>query len=206
MKNWVIALLAIAVVALSVRGVSAGKSEESGEDAANPAIENIMTRSSVRSYTSQSIGKDTVEMIICAGMAAPTAADKRPWAFVAVTDKSVRDTLSKRLPYAKMAAQAPLLIAVCGNKGRALPGEGADFWVQDCSAATENVLLAAHALGLGAVWTGVYPLSDREQAVREVLALPDSIVPLSLVCIGHPAVPQTPKDKWNPADLHYNRY
>lgn len=206
MKNWVIALLAIAVVVLSIRGGSAGKSEENNEDNTNQAIENIMTRSSVRSYTSQSIGKDTVEMIIRAGMAAPTAVDKRPWTFVAVTDKNLRDMLSQRLPYAKMAAQAPLLIAVCGNMERALPGKAADFWVQDCSAATENVLLAAHALGLGAVWTGVYPIPEREQAVREVLALPDSIVPLSLVCIGHPAAPVAPKDKWNPADIHYNRF
>lgn len=206
MKNWVIALLAIAVVVLSIKGVTADKDAENDKEVTNPAIENIMTRSSVRNYTPQPIGSDTVEMILRAGMAAPTAADKRPWAFVAVTDKSVRDTLSKRLPYAKMAAQAPLLIAVCGNKGRALPGEGADFWVQDCSAATENVLLAAHALGLGAVWTGVYPIPEREQAVREVLALPDSIVPLSLVCIGHPAAPVAPKDKWNPADIHYNRF
>lgn len=203
MKNWTIVLLAAAVVILSVRFIAASKDNKVDESGENAAIENIMTRSSVRSYTDRAISKDTIEKILRAGMASPTAADKRPWAFMVIEEGEKKQELADSLPYAKMADQAPLLIVVCGDMEKALEGEGRDFWIQDCSAVTENVLLAAHALGLGAVWTGVHPAADRERTIRNVLQLPDNLIPLSLVCIGYPAAPATPKDKWDPSVVKY---
>lgn len=203
MKNWTIVLLAAAVVILSVRFIAASKDNKVDESGENAAIENIMTRSSVRSYTDRAISKDTIEKILRAGMASPTAADKRPWAFMVIEEGEKKQELADSLPYAKMADQAPLLIVVCGDMEKALEGEGRDFWIQDCSAVTENVLLAAHALGLGAVWTGVHPAADRERTIRNVLQLPDNLIPLSMVCIGYPAAPATPKDKWDPSVVKY---
>lgn len=203
MKNWTIVLLAAAVVILSVRFIPASKDNKVDESGENAAIENIMTRSSVRSYTDRAISKDTIEKILRAGMASPTATDKRPWAFMVIEEGEKKQELADSLPYAKMADQAPLLIVVCGDMEKSLEGEGRDFWIQDCSAVTENVLLAAHALGLGAVWTGVHPAADRERTIRNVLQLPDNLIPLSMVCIGYPAAPATPKDKWDPSVVKY---
>ena len=105
-----------------------------------------------------------------------------------------------------MAAKAPLAIVVCGDMQKTLTGIGQGFWVQDCSAATENILLTANALGLGAVWTGLYPNEERAKAVRDVVKAPEHIVPLCVIVIGHPADTPTPKDKWKPENVSYNKF
>ena len=105
-----------------------------------------------------------------------------------------------------MLEQCALAIVVCGNMDKALSGKGQAYWIQDCSAATENILLAAHALGLGAVWTGVYPMDDRVTAVSKAVKLPETIVPLCVIVIGHPAESPTPKDKWKPENVSYNEF
>ena len=127
----------------------------------NSVIENIMTRASVRSYQEKAVEKDKIVTLLKAGMAAPSAADKRPWHFVVVTDRKLLDGLAKANPNAAFAKKAPLAIVVCGDMSKTLQGGGKDFWIQDVSAASENILLAAHALGLGAVWTGTYPSPER---------------------------------------------
>lgn len=119
-------------------------------------------------------------------MAAPSAVNRQPWAFVVVDDRELLRELSGALPFAKMAAHAPLAVVVCGDLSRN-PGASGDWWVMDASAASENLLLAAHALGLGAVWTGVYPRDERVEAVRRVLGLPADVVPLNLIPVGYPA-------------------
>lgn len=169
-------------------------------------IDNIMTRTSVRAYTEQTISNDTIETLLRAGMAAPTAVNKQPWHFVAITDKDKLNGIAEANPNAGMAKEAPLVIVVCGDMNKALEGPAREFWVQDCSAATENILLAAHALGLGAVWTGLYPNMDRAIAVSELLKLPETIVPLCAIVIGHPAESPEPKDKWLPENVSYNEY
>ena len=146
------------------------KKEETGK---NTAIENIFARKSVRTYTPQPIEKEKVDLLVKAAMAAPTAVNKQPWAFVVVDDRKVLDKLAAELPYAKMTAQAPLAIVVCGDLSKALNGETDRYWMLDCSAASENLLLAAESMGLGAVWTAVYPENDRIAKVRSVLSLPD---------------------------------
>lgn len=197
MKKFITLMLALAITA----GVSAQQKAES-----DAAIKNIMTRTSVRKYTNEAVSKADIETMLRAGMAAPTAVNKQPWHFVVVTDREQLNALAAANRGTGMAAKAPLAIVVCGDMQKTLPGVGQGFWVQDCSAATENILLAANALGLGAVWTGVYPNEERANAVRDIVKAPEHIVPLCTIVIGHPADNPTPKDKWKPENVSYNKF
>lgn len=180
-------------------------SSAASTDATSAVIDNIMTRTSVRRFTSQPVGADTLESIVRAGMAAPTAKNLRPWAFVVVTEREVLDSLEAVHPYSNLAT-ATAAIVVCGDMNKASEGFAREYWVQDCSAATENILLAAHAYGLGAVWCGVYPNRDVMPGVSRVLGLPSSVIPLNIITMGHPQGEQQPKDKWDAANLHYQRW
>lgn len=179
--------------------------EEKGANATEAVINNIMTRTSIRQFTSQPIQKDTLDVLVKAGMAAPSAMDKRPWAFVVVTEKAVLDSLNAIHPYANLKT-ATAAIIVCGNKEKFIEGPGAEYWVQDCSAATENILLAAHAYGLGAVWCGVYPIEERIAPVKQVLGMPENIIPLNIITLGYPDQRPEPKDKWDAGNVHYQRW
>lgn len=170
-------------------------------------LECISTRTSVRQYQpGREVPQDTIELLLRAAMAAPTAVNKQPWAFIVLNTRESIDSLITEMPRARMLAQAPLAIVTCGDMNKAIEGDGRDFWIQDVSASTENLLLAAHALGLGAVWTGVYPIQERVEGVRKALGLPENIIPLAVVPIGYPDGEQTPKDKWNPENVHYNKW
>ena len=170
----------------------------------NPVLNSIMTRTSIRKYTDEPVSNTDIETLLRAGMAAPTAANKQPWHFVAVTDKAKLKELAAGR--GGMLEQCALAIVVCGNMEKTMSGKGQDYWIQDCSAATENILLAAHAIGLGAVWTGVYPIDERVAAVSKAVKLPETIVPLCVIAIGHPADSPTPKDKWKPENVAYNEF
>lgn len=199
MKKLMIMMLAFAMTA----GASAQQRTESD---AQVAIKNIMTRTSVRQYTSEAVTKADIETMLRAGMAAPTAVNKQPWHFVVVTDREQLNALAAANRGTGMAAKAPLAIVVCGDMQKTLSGVAQGFWIQDCSAATENILLAANALGLGAVWTGLYPNEERAKAVRDVVKAPEHIVPLCTIVIGHPAGQTQPKDKWKPENVSYNKF
>lgn len=188
-------MLALAMTA----GVAAQQKSE-----AQVAINNIMTRTSIRQYTDETVSKADIETMLRAGMAAPTAVNRQPWHFVAVTDKAKLAELAGRR--GGMIKQAGVAIVVCGNMDKAMQGPGQAFWVQDCSAATENILLAANAIGLGAVWTGCYPVDNRVAEVSKTLKLPETIVPLCVIAIGHPAEQPAPKDKWKPENVSYNEF
>lgn len=166
----------------------------------------IFSRKSVRKFQNKPVSRADLELILKAGMAAPTAVDRRPWAFVAVTDRKMLDTLADKLPYAKMLYQAGAAIVVLGDLDKTLPGEGQAYWIQDCSAVTQNILLAVEALGLGAVWTAVYPSKEREASVREVLGLPLNVIPLNVIPIGVPDGDPKPKDKWDPTVIHWEKW
>ena len=172
----------------------------------NAALENIATRTSVRSYLPKPVEAAQIEQLLRAGMAAPSAVNRQPWHFVVVTDRDQLKELAKANPHAGMAARAPLAIVVCGDMKKALDGEARMFWVQDCSAATENILLAANAMGLGAVWTGTFPDQNRCKDVSSILKLPEHLIPLCTIVIGYPAGENKPKDKWNPENISYNVY
>lgn len=168
-------------------------------------LDNILARTSIRSYQDRPVEQDKIEKLLRAGMAAPSAVDKRPWHFIVVTDKEVLNGLAQANPNAGMAARAPLAIVVCGDKTKALT-RVPDYWVQDASAATQNILLAAQGMGLGAVWTGTYPVTDRVEKVAAALNLLEHIVPFCTIVIGYPEKYQAPKDKWDEGNISYNTY
>ncbi|MCL3854086.1 MULTISPECIES: nitroreductase family protein [Parabacteroides] len=166
----------------------------------------ILNRKSVRQYTEQSVSREQLEVLVKAAMTAPSAVNKQPWAFVVIDDRDTLDNLASLLPYAKMAAKASAAIVVCGDLSKAYHGLDDEYWIQDCSAATENLLLAAEAMGLGGVWTAVYPEEDRIAIVRKRLALPGHIIPLNFIPVGYPLHKDTPKDKYKPENIHFNRW
>lgn len=192
-------------------GACSTQGNENKETAANDldkgqaAIENIMTRTSVRQYKNQPVEQEKIDIMLKAAMAAPTAVNLQPWHFIVITDKQTIGLLSGQQP-----TNAPLLIAVCGDTDKTTTPDGKmklpDFWVEDVSAATENLLLAAHALGLGAVWTGVYPAMDRTAEVANVLNCPKNIVPMAVVRIGYPDESPEPKDKFKEENISYNKF
>lgn len=175
------------------------------KNATEAVIENIMTRTSIRQFTDQPISQDTLETIVKAGMAAPSAVNAQPWAFVVVTEREILDSLRAIHPYSNLKT-ATAAIIVCGDMEKNAKGTNSEYWVQDCSAATENILLAAHAFGIGAVWCGVYPNPERIPGVKEVLGLPDYIMPLNIITMGYPAENPEPKDKWNADNVHYQKW
>lgn len=177
--------------------------DDSGSEA---VIETIMTRTSIRAFTDEPVSDEAIETLLRAGMAAPSAVNRQPWAFVVVRGRENLDRLGEVHPNARMLSTAQAAIVVCGDMTKALEGTAQAFWVQDASAATENILLAAHALGLGAVWTGVYPSQERVAAVSETLGLPSYVIPLCVIPIGCPAENPAPKDKWKPGNIHYDRW
>jgi nitroreductase len=170
------------------------------------AIKAILGRRSVRRFSDRSVESEHLLTLVRAAMSAPSAMDKRPWAFVIVTDRGVLNSLAESLPYAAMAADAPAAVVVCGVLSRCGPETPPDYWVQDCSAATENLLVAAEALGLGAVWTGVYPREERVSVVRSALGLPRDVVPLNLIPLGYPGDDTAPKDKYDESAVHWERW
>lgn len=166
----------------------------------------IFKRTSVRSYTDQPVTKDQIELLLRAGMAAPSAKNVQPWEFVVIQDKESLLKITEFHPYASMLKQAPLAIAVCGNTTKIVLEGIEDLWVQDCAAATENILLEATELGLGSVWLGIYPMKTFIKGIAELLILPDYIVPFSLLAIGYSDGDVTPKDKFNPERIHWEKW
>ena len=195
--------LLIATSALAISFMTSCTNSTNGN--ADAVLENIHSRKSVRQYTEEPVSAEQIETLLRAAMAAPTAVNFQPWRFVVVSEREELDAMAEALPYAKMLKQAPLAIIVCGEttwfEGRENP-----FWQQDCSAATQNLLLAAEAIGLGAVWTAVYPDPERTQKVSEFLNLPSTVKPLCTIPIGHPAGENKPKDKWKPENIHYGKW
>ncbi len=170
----------------------------------NEAIENILTRVSVRQFTGDSISEAQLDTLLRAAMAAPSAINKQPWAFIVITDRDKIAQLGEALPYSRCSNHPAVAIIPCGDLTKAIPGEMAGFWINDVSAATENLLLAAHAMGLGAVWTGLHPDMDRAKMVQDMLGLPEHIIPLCIVPVGVPAEQPDIKDKFNPENIHFN--
>ena len=169
-------------------------------------MKTITTRTSIRKYQDKPVEKEIINQLLRAAMSAPSAMNKQPWHFVVVTKKEVLLSLALANPYAKMVAHAPLAIVICGDMNKTIEGQGRDFWVQDASATTENLLIAAHAFGLGAVWTGIFPLEERCEAVKQILHLPDHLIPLNTIVIGYPDENPKPKDKFNTENISYDIY
>jgi nitroreductase len=166
-------------------------------------IETIMTRTSIRAYEERPVEDEKVETLLRAAMAAPSACNKQPWRFVVIKNRQTLKNLAEQFSNMPMVGDAALAIVVCGDMNHTMPEEGQTYWIQDAAAATENILLAAHAIGLGAVWCGIYPRMERVASLKGLLGMPDNIVPFSVIPMGYPAESRAPKDKWNPGNVHY---
>jgi nitroreductase len=168
-----------------------------------PTGDPVLDRRSVRKYTDQPVDDAAVRRLLEAAMAAPSAGNQQPWQFVVVRDDEVKRRVPKVHPYAAMLPAAPVAILVCGIP-RGLPWE--QFWEQDCAAATENILVEAQALGLGAVWLGVHPLQERVDWLRRLLDIPAEVVPFALVAIGHPTRGKPPSNRYDADRVHFDRW
>ena len=172
--------------------------------ASQTVLHNILQRKSVRAYTDRAVSHEQLDTLIRAAMAAPTGRDMRPWHFIVLEGRHQLSPLAEQLPYAKMLAEAQAAVVVCGDMSVTdKEGNPSRNWTFDCSAATENLLLQAEAMGLGAVWTGVYPYDERIEAVKQALHLPDHLIPLNVIPIGYPKGNPQPKDKYDPAKVDY---
>lgn len=159
----------------------------------------IHTRRSIRKYLPKPVPQEMIEIILKAGMAAPSAGNQQPWQFVVITERARLDAIPAFHPYSKMVLQAPAAILVCGDpNGKKWP----TFWDQDVSAATQNMLLAARGLGLGTVWVGIYPEKDRMEGFRKLCALPDHITPFALVPVGWPDGDFDTVNRFRPELIH----
>jgi nitroreductase len=163
------------------------------------ALEAILTRRSIRKYMAKRIPKDIIFELLKAAMSSPSASNKQPWHFIIITKRLTLNRIPDFHPYSSMLKHAPAAIAICGDI-LVQP----DYWVQDCSAATENILLAAHAKGLGAVWLAIYPREPRILALRNLLKLPENIIPMSLVALGYPIENKLPANRFNQTKIHQN--
>ncbi len=163
-------------------------------------LEIIFSRRSIRRYTGKPVSDADVTRLLEAAMAAPSASNKKPWHFVVVQDRSGLEALANAHPYGKMLSGAALAIAVCGDPSIS------DWWVQDCAAATENILIAAAGLGLGAVWLGCHGRDEREQAVRDTLGIPNTVGVLSLLSIGCPGEEKEARTQYDPARVHQGQW
>jgi nitroreductase len=163
----------------------------------------IYQRRSIRKYTTEPIPREKLLEFVKAGMNAPSAGDQQPWQFIVITDRAVLQRIPEVHPHASMLKEAPAAICVCGDLSL---DTHRGFWVQDCAAATENILLEITAQGYGGVWIGVYPVEDRVRSVRNILGIPESVVPLSLIAVGHPAEIKEPKNIFLPERVRYERW
>jgi nitroreductase len=162
-------------------------------------LEAIKTRRSIRQFQDRPVSEEHIMAILEAAMLAPSAGNQQPWHFIIISDRIKLDAIPSFHPYSKMVLQAPVAILICGDPtGKPWP----DFWVQDCSAATQNALLVARDLGLGTVWAGVYPAVDRMAGFRNLLAIPEHILPFALIPVGWPTGAFQSVDRFKPELIH----
>ncbi|MFH1699600.1 MAG: nitroreductase family protein [Candidatus Zixiibacteriota bacterium] len=167
------------------------------------AIEAILGRRSIRQYADKIIPEEKIETLLRAAMAAPSANNIQPWHFVIINDRKTLDAIPSFHPYSKMLAQAPLAILICGDTTAVSHPE---YIYLDCSAATQNILIAAHALGLGAVWLGIFPRKERIEGIKNLIKLPEHIQPVALISLGYPAESKEPSNRFAKSKVRFNRW
>jgi nitroreductase len=163
----------------------------------------MQCRRSIRKFTDESVSDEQIEELLHAAMSGPSACNKKPWDFYDVSNVDVLEKLKSASHFTKI--QSKLAIVVCGNLSKALPMQLSPYWIQDCSAASENILLRATDLGLGAVWCGIHPQKMAEKKVTDILGLSDKQVPLNIIFIGHPDENPEPRDQYNEKNFHFVR-
>lgn len=166
-------------------------------------LEAIHSRRSVRRYQDKPVPEELVRKLLAAGMSAPSARDAQEWKFVVIDDKAMLTEIGDINPNAKMAQHAPMAILVCADLSLE---KSVGYWVVDCAATVENILLAAHALGLGAVWTGVYPRQERMDGLKKLVGLPETVMAHSLIVLGYPAEQPAPQDRYRSDRVRRNHW
>lgn len=166
-------------------------------------FEALKTRRSIRKYTSEAISDDDLHTMLDAAMHAPSARNEQPWHFIVLRDPAMRAAISKTSPYTHMAADAPVVVVVCGDKN---DDKAEGMWPQDCAAATQNFMLAARGKNIGCVWCGVHPNAERESYVRATLGLPEHIIPFCLICAGHPDQPFREEQRYREDRVHSDKW
>lgn len=161
----------------------------------------LLKRRSVRKFTEETVSKEHIEELLHAAMSGPSACNKKPWEFYVITNEKTLEEIKSASQFTKFSAK--LAIVVCGNLSKALPMKMAEYWIQDCSAATENILLRATDLGLGAVWCGIHPQKRPVEKVRQMLGLGEKMIPLNIIFIGHPAEVPEARDQYDEKKVHY---
>lgn len=167
----------------------------------NVVVDNMLNRKSIRKYSNKPVEQDKIDLIVKSAMSAPSAKNLQPWEILVVTDKNLLKQIAKSIPNASFSKKSQLAIIVCGDQKIS-----ERFWVQDCCAVTENILLAAESLNLGAVWCAVYPFGDKIEKIQRLFKLPDNIIPLNVIPIGYPKTKVKPKQKYNPKKVHTNSW
>lgn len=200
-----IVLIAIVVV---MAFMLPGKNEAEATPAAEvkSTLDIIHERKSVRHFAEYAITKDELTTLVKAGMAAPTAVNKQPWQFLVIDDRAIIEKIAETNRNKPHYLASSALIVVCGDTLRTLEGLAQEYWVQDCSAATQNILLAAESMGLGALWTGIYPFMDKVDITKAALGLPENVIPLCIIAVGKPTGEDKEKDKWKPELMHWNMW
>ena len=167
------------------------------------ALEAIFSRRSIRKYRKKPITDSLIKELLEAGMSAPSAGNEQPWHFIVITNLKILNTIPSFHPHSQMLKDASLAILVCLDLNLEIH-KGMGF--QDCSAATENILIAVNAIGLGAVWLGIYPREERVKGMRRLLNIPDNVLPFSLISIGYPAEQKQKENRYNNSRVHYNQW
>lgn len=168
-------------------------------------LEYINTRCSTRVFEDKTITREDLDKIIRSAFTAPSACNLQPWHFIVVTDEDTLRDMVDVHPYAAMFKSAKAAVIVCGDMDKTIKNHE-EFWVQDCSAATENILIAAHTLGIGSVWTGIYPVMERCEFLKNYFDMPDNITPFSLIALGYPGEKEIVKDKFDDNKVHYDKW
>lgn len=166
-------------------------------------MKGLLERRSIRKYTNQIIPDDKIKEILESAMHAPSAANGQPWEFVVIKDKNILNEITKFHPYSNPLKQADCAIVVCGNLSKEI---FKGLWTQDCSAATENILLAAHGLGIGSLWLGLYPEMSRVESLKKLINAPENIVPFSIVSLGYPAEEKSIESRYDEDKVHYDTW
>lgn len=166
-------------------------------------FEAIFTRRSIRKFTTEMISSEELKLLLKVAMYAPSANNRQPWQFIVIRSREILNKIPEIHPYAKSLYEAPMAILVCGDEELSNQQE---YWIQDCSAATQNILLAANALGLGTVWLGIHPREQRKAAIRKLFNIPDKIHPLSLIAVGYPNEKKSVSERYDPSKVHYNEW
>ena len=166
-------------------------------------MKEIFERRSIRKYTDKPISDENIEKLLRAAMAAPSAGNQQPWEFVVIRDRKILEGITKFHPYSQMLKEAQLAIAVCADLDRE---KHVGYWQQDCAAATQNLLLEAQFLGIGAVWLGIYPRDERVKGVKELLGLPERVIPMAVISIGYPAENKGPAERYDKTRVHINKW